>query len=131
MKEITEFITSAGVFFLGTENGDQPEIRPIGVFKEYDGKLYTAVGKHKNVYKQIVENRKVCLVAIKDRSDWVRVRATAVDAPQEIVDRVFEENPFLRNLYNEQTGHELGVLELTDGEVEFCSMMGPDRTEKL
>ena len=23
------------------------------------------------------------------------------------------------------------VLELTDGEVEFCSMMGPERTEKL
>ncbi|MBP1555591.1 MAG: pyridoxamine 5'-phosphate oxidase family protein [Oscillospiraceae bacterium] len=131
MKEVTEFLTSAGCFFLGTENGDQPEIRPIGVIKEYDGKLYTAVGKHKNVYKQIVANPTVCLVDIKDRSDWVRVRATAVDAPQEIVDRVFEENPFLRNLYNEENGHELGVLELTDGEVEFCSMMGPDRTEKL
>lgn len=130
MKEITEFLQSAGCFFLGTENGDQPEVRPIGVIKEYDGKLYTAVGKHKNVYKQIQKNPKVVLCALKE-SNWVRVRAVAVDAPQEIVDRVFEDNPFLRTMYNEETGHELGVLELTDGEVEFCSIGGPDRTEKL
>ena len=131
MKEITEYIKGAGCFFLATENGDQPEVRPIGVLQEYDGKLYTAVGKHKNVYKQIVENPKICICAMKPQAGWVRVRATAVDAPQEIVDRVFADNPFLRTLYNEQTGNELGVLELTDGEVEFCSMGGPERTEKL
>ena len=56
MKEITEYIKAAGTFYLATENGDQPEVRPIGVLQEYDGKLYTAVGKHKNVYKQIVAN---------------------------------------------------------------------------
>ena len=130
MKEVTDFLASAGCFFLGTENGDQPEIRPIGLYREYDGKLYTAVGKHKNVYKQIQKNRKICIVALKER-DWIRIRATAVDAPKEIVDRIFEEMPSLYNLYNEENGHELGVLELTDGEVEFCSLMGPDRTEKL
>jgi len=130
MKEITEFLTSAGCFFLGTTDGDQPEIRPIGVLKEYDGKLYTAVGKHKNVYAQIKANPKVVLCALKG-SDWVRVRAVAVDAPKEIVDRVFEDAPFLRTMYNEENGRELGVLELTDGEVEFCEMNGPVRTEKL
>ena len=131
MKEITQYIKEAGCFFLGTTDGDQPEIRPIGVLQEYDGKLYTAVGKHKNVYKQIEKNPKVVLCAMKPQAGWVRVRATAVEAPQEIVDRVFEDNPFLRTLYNEETGNTLGVLELTDGEVEFCSMGGPERTEKL
>ena len=130
MKEITKYIKEARTFYLATENGDQPEIRPIGVLQEYDGVLYTAVGKHKNVYKQICANPKICIVAMNNGS-WVRVRATAVDAPQEIVEKVFADNPFLRTLYNEETGRELGVLALTDGEVEFCSMMGPDRTEKL
>ena len=36
MKEITEFIKSAGCFYLGTVDGDQPEVRPIGVLQEYD-----------------------------------------------------------------------------------------------
>ena len=130
MKEVTEFLMSAGCFFLGTENGDQPEIRPVGLLREYDGKIYTAVGKHKNVYRQIQKNPRICIVALKER-DWVRIRATAVDAPQEITDRLFEEMPGLHDLYNEQNGHELGVLELTDGEVEFCNLFGPVRTEKL
>ena len=130
MKEITEYLKEARTFYLATENGDQPEIRPIGVLQEYDGVLYTAVGKHKNVYKQIQANPKICIVAM-NKGSWVRVRATAADAPQEIVDKVFADNPFLKTMYNEETGRELGVLALTDGEVEFCSMMGPDRTEKL
>ncbi len=131
MKEITQYIKECGCFFLGTVNGDQPEVRPIGVLQEYDGKLYTAVGKHKNVYKQIQANPKVVLCAMGKGGTWVRVRATAVDAPQEIVDKVFADNPFLNTLYNEETGNKLGVLELTNGEVEFCGMGGPDRTEKL
>ena len=130
MKEITEYLKEARTFYLATENGDQPEIRPIGVLQEYDGVLYTAVGKHKNVYTQIQANPKICIVAM-NKGSWVRVRATAVDAPKEIVDKVFADNPFLKTMYNEETGRELGVLALTDGEVEFCSMMGPDRTEPL
>lgn len=131
MKEITEFIKAAGCFYLGTVDGDQPEVRPIGVLQEYDGKLYTAVGKHKKVYAQIQANPKIVICALGKGGSWVRVRAKAVDAPQEIVDRVFADNPFLGTMYNEKTGLSLGVLELTDGEVEFCAMAGPERTEKL
>lgn len=130
MKEITKYIKEAGAFFLGTEDGDQPEVRPIGVLQEYDGKLYTAVGKHKKVYQQIQKNPKIVICAMKTPT-WVRVRATAVDAPEEIVEKVFADNPFLRTIYNDESGLKLGVLELTDGEVEFCGMMGPERTEKL
>ena len=38
MLEVTSFIKKAGTFYLGTTDDDQPEIRPIGVFQEYDGK---------------------------------------------------------------------------------------------
>ncbi|MBQ3865237.1 MAG: pyridoxamine 5'-phosphate oxidase family protein [Clostridia bacterium] len=130
MKEVTEFIKKGGAFYLGTVDGDQPEIRPIGVLQEYDGKLYTAVGQHKKVYAQIMKNPKIVICSMHD-NNWIRLRAVAVPAGQEIVDRVFADNPFLSTIYNEKTGLKLGVLELTDGEVEFCSMMGPDRTEKL
>ena len=58
----------------------------------------------KNVYKQIVANPKICICAMKPQAGWVRVRATAVDAPQEIVDKVFADSPFLKTIYNEETG---------------------------
>ena len=130
MREVTEFIKKARTFYLGTVDGDQPEVRPIGVFQEYDGKLYTAVGQHKKVYAQILKNPKVVIVAL-DGPKWIRLRAVAVPASDEITARVFADNPFLSSIYNDQSGLKLGVVELTDGEVVFCSMMGPDRTEKL
>ena len=30
MSKLNDFITEAGVFFLATEDGDQPKIRPLG-----------------------------------------------------------------------------------------------------
>ena len=130
MKEVTELLKKAGAFYLGTVDGDQPEVRPIGVFQEYDGRVFTAVGQHKKVYAQIMKNPKIVICAMHDNR-WIRVRAKAVPAEQAIVDRVFADNPFLSTIYNEKSGLKLGVLELTDGEVEYCSIMGPDRTEKL
>ena len=109
MREVTEFIKKAGTFYLGTTDGDQPEIRPIGVFQEYDGKLYTAVGKHKKVFAQIEKNPKVVICAMSG-TDWVRLRAVAKLAPDEIVARLFADNPFLTSLYNETSGLQLGVL---------------------
>ncbi len=130
MHEITEFIKKVHVYYLGTTNGDQPEIRPIGVFEEIDGKFFTAVGAHKNVYKQMVANPKIVIVSY-DGKDWIRIRAVAKEADEEYVNKVFDLNPFLRRMYNEETGNRLGVFELTEGEVEFCAIGGPVRTEKL
>ncbi len=130
MKEVTEFIKKVHTFYLGTTNGDQPEIRPIGVFHEYDGKLYTAVGQHKNVWAQILANPKVVIVCY-DGQQWIRMRAVAVPAGEDIVAKVFADNPFLSKLYNEENGRKLGVVELTEAEVEWCNMMGPTKTEKL
>lgn len=130
MLEITQFIKSAGTFYLGTTDGDQPEVRPIGVFQEYDGKIYTAVGKHKKVFAQIEKNPKVVICAYNGNR-WIRLRAVAKLASDDIVARVFEDNPFLTNLYNDKNGLKLGVLELTNGEVEYCGMAGPERTETL
>lgn len=130
MREITEFIKNARTFYLGTVDGDQPEVRPIGVFQEYDGKLYTAVGQHKKVYAQIMANPKISIVAY-DGKNWVRIRASAVLASEEITARVFADNPFLTSIYNDESGLKLGVLEITNGMIEYCGMMGPDRTETV
>ena len=130
MHEVTEFIKKARTFFLGTADGEQPEVRPIGVFQEYDGKIYTAVGKHKNVYAQIVKNPKIVICAMAE-GKWIRLRAVALDASEEIVAKVFADNPFLTSIYNDESGLKLGVLELTNVVVEYCGMMGPERTETL
>ena len=130
MHEVTDFIKNAKVFYLGTIDKEQPEIRPIGVFQEYEGKLYTAVGKHKNVYAQISKNPKIVICALNG-DKWIRLRATAKETSGEVVKKIFTDNQFLSGIYNEESGLALGVLELTDATVEFCGMMGPERSEAL
>ena len=129
MLEVTSFIKKAGTFYLGTTDDDQPEIRPIGVFQEYDGKIYTAVGKHKKVFAQIMKNPKVVICAMADNK-WIRLRAVAKEAPEEIVE-IIRRQSVPTSIYNDKSGLKLGVLELTEGTVEFCGMMGPERTETL
>jgi uncharacterized pyridoxamine 5'-phosphate oxidase family protein len=130
MHEVTEFIKKAGTYYLGTTDGEQPEVRPIGVFQEYDGKLYTAVGQHKKVYAQMMNNPKVVICALAD-GKWIRLRAAAQKASDEVVAKVFADNPFLSRIYNDNSGLKLGVFELTNAVVEFCGMMGPERTVTL
>jgi|GEM_PF-252140 len=130
MYEVTNFIKKNHTFFLSTMSADQPELRPIGVFEEYDGRIYTAVGQHKKVFRQITSNPLIVITACEGAT-WIRLRGTAVVAPNEIVEKVFADNPFLKSIYNDESKLSLGVIEIANATVEYCGMMGPDRTEAL
>ena len=77
MSKLNDFITEAGVFFLATEDGKQPKVRPLGAHLEEDGKIFFTIGDYKDVYKQIKENPLVEIVAYKDRQ-WIRYTGKAV-----------------------------------------------------
>jgi uncharacterized pyridoxamine 5'-phosphate oxidase family protein len=56
---------------------------------------------------------------------WIRIRGTAVlDDSKAVSDKAFEANPFLKNLYNEQTGNVMGIFYIKDGYAEIANMMG-------
>gem|GEM_PF-6061800 len=59
MKTVQEFLHSTHVYFLATEDGDQPQVRPFGTAEIIEGKLYIQTGHVKNVAKQIASNPKV------------------------------------------------------------------------
>ena len=63
IEKVDKYLTDAGVYFLATENGDQPKIRPIGYYKLDEDKIYFSVGDFKEVYKQMQKNPKIEIVA--------------------------------------------------------------------
>ena len=65
MSKLNEFLTEAGVFFLATEDGNQPKLRPLGAHLEMDGKVLFGVGDFKEVYKQMTANPLVEIAACK------------------------------------------------------------------
>ncbi len=125
MKRVLEFLRSSRVFYLATVDGDQPRVRPLGFFMEFEGRLYLGVGTHKNVYRQVRENPKIEVCAVGGMGEWMRITATAViDQRQEVVDYSLESMPSLREIYNEKTGYTIGTFYLKNAEAVFYDMKG-------
>ena len=78
MSRVHDFLTEAKIFFLATEDGDQPKIRPLGAQFEADGKLLFGVGEFKDVYKQLCANPLVEICACKENGHWLRYTGRAV-----------------------------------------------------
>ena len=126
MSRIHEFLDEAGVFFLATEDGKQPKVRPLGAHIEADGTEYFTVGDFKAVYCQMVENPLVEIVAFipKDRI-WLRYTGKAVfDDNQELAEKILERLPHLRNVYNDKTGHKMAIFHLEDAHAVLLDMAG-------
>ena len=79
MQRVHDYIKEAGVYYLATVDGDQPRVRPFGTINIFDNKLYIQTGKSKDVAKQILNNGKVEISAMKGDT-WIRVEGTLVEA---------------------------------------------------
>lgn len=126
MSEINDFLSEAGIFYLATEDGDKPQLRPIGAHFEMDGKLLFGIGTFKNVYKQMVKNPNVQIVALnmKKGAQWLRYSGKAVfETDPKYAQYSLDQNPGLKKVYNEETGKKLGMFHLEDATAEI---MGPD-----
>lgn len=100
MKEVYEFLKKCGVFYIATEEGDQPRVRPFGVVNIYEDKLYIQTGKSKSVSKQMEINPNVEICAFLD-GKWLRLAGKMIrDERREAKVSMLEANPVLKNMYS-------------------------------
>ena len=126
MSRIHEFLDEAGLFYLATEDGKQPKVRPLGAHIDHEGKEYFTVGDFKAVYRQMVENPLVEIVAFTpaDRK-WLRYTGKAVfEDNREVEEKVFTALPHLRAVYNEETGNKMMIFRLEDSVARIYDMEG-------
>ena len=76
IERVNGFLDDTKVFYLATENGDAPRIRPLGFHMTADGRILFGVGDFKDVYRQIMENPKVEIAAMAG-NHWLRYWGTA------------------------------------------------------
>ena len=125
MSKLSEFLTQTGTFFLATVDGDQPKLRPLGAFLEMDGKVLFGVGDFKEVYRQLLANPKCEMVAAKPDGHWLRYTGKAVfETDPKYAQAMLDAAPYLRNIYNDQTGHKLMVFHLADASAVVIPVMG-------
>jgi uncharacterized pyridoxamine 5'-phosphate oxidase family protein len=129
MSKINDYLTEAGVFFLATENGNQPKIRPLGAHLEMDGKVLFGVGDFKEVYKQMQANPQVEIVACKQDGHWLRYTGTAVfETDYKYAEAMLDLSPELRNIYNDETGNKMAVFHLENATAVDIAVMGEGKS---
>jgi uncharacterized pyridoxamine 5'-phosphate oxidase family protein len=129
MSKINDYLTEAGVFFLATENGSQPKIRPLGAHLEMDGKVLFGVGDFKEVYKQMQANPQVEIVACKQDGHWLRYTGTAVfETDYKYAEAMLDLSPNLREIYNDKTGNKMAVFHLENATAVDIPVMGEGKS---
>lgn len=73
LKKVHQFLKDAGTYYLATEDGDIPRVRPFGTALLFEDKIYILTAKAKNVSKQIEKNPRFELSAMDSVNRWIRV----------------------------------------------------------
>jgi uncharacterized pyridoxamine 5'-phosphate oxidase family protein len=128
MREVYEFIKGCGYYFLATNDGDQPRVRPFGTVAVFEGRIYIQTGKKKDVSRQMARNPKIEICAYDGKEKWVRVQAVAMnDDRREAKEFMLDSYPELKNMYSADDGNTQ-VLYLKNARARFHSFSGDSRT---
>lgn len=127
MEEVLAFLKQCGTYYLATQDGDHPRVRPFGTIDLYDGALHIQTGRSKAVAQQMLENPHVELCAF-DGEQWLRIQATVEEDPRvEAQEHMLEHYPSLRANYTPGDGNTM-VFALKDVTATFSSFTAPSRT---
>ena len=127
MKEVYDFLKSAGTYYLATVEGDQPRVRPFGTVDIFEDKLYIQTGRSKDGSKQRAENPKAELCAFKD-GVWLRVSGELVDDNRtEPKQHMLDNYPDLKAMYSADDDNTQ-VLYFKNATAVFSSFTAPPRT---
>ena len=120
MEEVFNFLKKCDTFYLATEEGDKPRVRPFGAINIFEEKLYIQTGKSKNVSKQIQMNPNVEICGYID-GEWIRLEGKLKrDDRREAKASMLDANPVLKNMYSADDDNT-EVLYFENAKATFCS----------
>lgn len=114
MSKTYEFLKDCKVFFLLTSFNDTPFGRPFGAIMQFEDHLYISTAKIKNVYKQLINNPKVQIIALQPNSrKWIRVSALALECHDlKIKELMLKENPNVARHFLNASDPNFSLFEL-------------------
>lgn len=100
LSKVHQFLKDAVTYYLATQDGDTPRVRPFGTALLYEDKIYILTAKEKNVSRQIEKNPKFELSAMDKKERWIRVSGELnADNRIEVHQAILEEYPHLKDSY--------------------------------
>lgn len=119
IAKVLDYLSKAKIFYVTTVEDDKPKCRPFGYAKEFDGKIYFVTGTFKEIYKQLMKNPKIEICA-SNGGTFLRYYGDAVFVDNEKIPEVaLNDMPYLKKVYNEETGYKLKAFYIESGVVEI------------
>ena len=130
IKIVDDFLETVEVFYLATADGDQPKCRPFVIHILQDDKIYFTAGTFKDVFKQILANPKVEIVAY-DGDKFLRYYGIAKVVKNDyVVEKAFEGIEEVKKIFDDNN-LELGVFYLDNATAEIRNEYGVEKTYKF
>lgn len=99
MKTIAQFLTESKVFYLATNNGERPDVRPMGIAIPFKGKLYFVLAKPMNLHSQLQKDNNVAISAYNGEK-YLRLYGTAnLDDSKETVEAFYAMNEEIKKIF--------------------------------
>lgn len=107
MRELDLLREIKSVTFATVENG-YPKARIADVMFVEDQKIYFTTARGKSFYRQLINNPNVAIVGMDEKYKTIRVNGKVRKEGRHIVDKIFELNPMMNEIYS---GEKRDILE--------------------
>lgn len=110
--------------FATVDETGMPQVRIIDVMLIDQEKLYFCTARGKDFYRQLTASGQVAITAMNHFFQMVRLsgRARKLSGQKEWIDRIFEENPVMNNVYPGESRYILEPFCIADGQIEFFDL---------
>lgn len=112
------------VAFATVDAAGKPQVRIIDVMIVEGEKLYFCTARGKDFYRQLIARPDVAITGLNKDFQMVRLmgKAKKLDEQKVWMDRIFDENPVMNDVYPGESRYILEPFCLEEGEVEFFDL---------
>lgn len=127
LRLLVEQIHSAVIATIGADG--HPQTRVIDMMLWDDRGVYFLTAKGKAFYEQLMKQKYIALSATKDKYS-ISLRGEITNIGSEKLDEIFEKNPYMQQIYPEDTRSALEVFAVYEAEGEFFDISDPSHVTR-
>lgn len=112
------------VAFATVDENNNPQVRIIDVMIVENESIYFVTARGKNFYKELINTGKVAITGLTKNYEAIRVtgKTYRVEEQKRWLDRIFEENPSMKDVYPGDSRYILDVFVVDEGELEYFNL---------
>lgn len=112
------------VAFATVDEKGRPQVRIIDVMLVQEGRLYFCTARGKDFYRQLLRDPNVSVAGMNEKYQMVRLSGAAerLTEQKRWIDRIFDENPAMREVYPGASRYVLEAFCIAAGQIEFFDL---------